>query len=464
MLSSKPPGPTRAWAEFASTVSYDSLPVAVTATARVLIIDTIATMMAGSGLSRASGLVFRMAHAASGAEESSLIGYASRAPVLSAAMVNGATADALNFDALGGGGGHLGVGAVPAPLAMAERKGGVSGRQLLTAVAVGAELVARLYEAVSAAGGDANGKFFDGQLLGYFGAAVGAGSVLGLTPEQMDSALGFALMQATGTGQVSSEGKEAKGIIGTFSNHGGALSALLAAEGIDAACLALEGQRGLYQSFFDDTYDPSVLEAGLGTEFRVIDTRFKTWPTQGTLHPFVEAALQITKQDGFTADDIEHVVVKASPGLERRFCEPIGERRHPSNTSTASNSIFFAVATTLYNGNFSLRDLTEEGLIQEGVMRLADACFFVPQGPQDKDATLEVTFKRGVKETIRVDMSHSIRIRPGHGHVASKFRDCARYAAVPLQEEQIEKTLGMLEHLEDVEDIRTIMECFLPGP
>ena len=57
-----------------------------------------------------------------------------------------------------------------------------------------------------------------------------------------------------------------------------------------------------------------------------------------------------------------------------------------------------------------------------------------------------------------------MRVRPGHGHVASKFRECAQYAAVPLQEEEIEKTLGMLEHLEDVEDIRAITAVFAGQP
>lgn len=50
--------------------------------------------------------------------------------------------------------------------------------------------------ALSAAGVKANERFLEGQLLGYFGAVVGVGRVLGLSTEQMDSTLGLALMQA----------------------------------------------------------------------------------------------------------------------------------------------------------------------------------------------------------------------------------------------------------------------------
>ncbi len=44
----------------------------------------------------------------------------------------------------------------------------------------------------------ANERFLEGQLLGYFGAAVGVGRVLGLSTEQLYSTLGLALMQAGG--------------------------------------------------------------------------------------------------------------------------------------------------------------------------------------------------------------------------------------------------------------------------
>src|SRR2546428_5232134 len=129
---------------------------------------------------------------------------------------------------------------------MAEKRGGVSGREFLASVAVAAELTARLAGALSAAGVDANEKFLEGQLLSYFGAAAGAGRVLRFTPERMHSVLGLALMQAAGTRQVSFEGGEAKAIYGAYANHGAVLSALLAEQGIGARCAVLEGPAGIY--------------------------------------------------------------------------------------------------------------------------------------------------------------------------------------------------------------------------
>ena len=461
LIESEPPGITKTWAEFASTLSYDDLPPAVIRSAKSLVADTVAVMLGASGLDRACGLVQQVAGPGSGAPESTLIGYGRRAPVLLAALVNGSTAHALNYDAVGGGGGHVGVASVPAPLALAERKGGVSGRRLLVAVSVGAEFGARLVESISTAPSSPKVRFSSPQLFGYFAVAVAGGHVLDLKPAQMNSALGLALMQAAGGSQPSSEGKEAKGLYGGLFNYGGVLSALLAAEGIDAECLALEGDRGLFQAFFGGRYEPSALEDGLGTVFRGADARFKVWPTSGALHPFVDAAVGIARQQGFNAREIDQIVVKAPPHI-RIWAEPVDERRHPQNIATATNSLFFAVAAALANGDFTLSDLTERGLVEEEVMRLTEACDWVPS--DEKDAAIEITFKDGTRNAVRVSWSHKDRVKPGYEHIQTKFRDCARHAAVALEEERVEKVLQLLERLEDLEDIRTLTDLLVARP
>src|SRR5436309_1828534 len=134
LIGSGPAGITRTWAEFASMLSYDDLPPAVVAAARSVVADTIAVMLGGSSLDSACGRVLLIAGPYSDASDSTLVGFGCRAPLLLAALVNGSTAHALNYDVVGGDGGHVGASAVPSPLAVAEHKGGVSGRRLLTAV------------------------------------------------------------------------------------------------------------------------------------------------------------------------------------------------------------------------------------------------------------------------------------------------------------------------------------------
>lgn len=110
-------GTTRVLARFAADIGYEDLPSEAVATLKQLFLDTVATSLAGTTLGAGCEEVAKVVRAATGSPESTLIGFGLKAPALTAAFANGATAHALNYDALGGDGGHLGVTSLPAPLA-----------------------------------------------------------------------------------------------------------------------------------------------------------------------------------------------------------------------------------------------------------------------------------------------------------------------------------------------------------
>jgi 2-methylcitrate dehydratase PrpD len=373
-----------------------------------------------------------------GTPEASVLGYGERVSVVNAAFANGALVHALNFDALGTDGGHLGVASVVAPLVMAERTGGVNGRDFLAGVAVAAEFTARLAGALSAAEVDANEKFLEGQLLSYLGAAAGAGRILRFTPERMHSAMGLALMQTAGTRQVSFEGGAAKAIYGGFANQGAILSTLLAAQGIDARCDVLEGRAGIYSLFYGGRCDAAYLR---GDEFRCVDTVFKPWPTSGLLHPYIEASLALHRP----GMPIRSVHVNVTPEA-KAWVEPLEERLRPQNAATAANSVFFAVTRTLVNGKLTLADFSPGRL----------APLPVPIGYSiAKHASIEVTLQGGEVLTAPVEG----KSKPmSYDTLAAKFRDCARHAARPLADRAIEQAIERIANLEQVPDV-----SILPG-
>jgi 2-methylcitrate dehydratase PrpD len=82
---------------------------------------------------------------AGGAKEASVIGFGGRYPVWLAALANGAMARAVDFDdGHDESMTHPSAVVVSAALAMAERQGGVDGRRLITAIALGNEILVRL--------------------------------------------------------------------------------------------------------------------------------------------------------------------------------------------------------------------------------------------------------------------------------------------------------------------------------
>ena len=81
---------TRRWANFASEIRYEDLPAETVRTVKGLVLDTLGTALAGSSLGDCAGAVARFAAAQAGAPEATLLGFARRVSVLTAAFANGA--------------------------------------------------------------------------------------------------------------------------------------------------------------------------------------------------------------------------------------------------------------------------------------------------------------------------------------------------------------------------------------
>lgn len=409
-----------------------------------LLLDTLGSSLAASTLGDCCAQVAAVVRSDPGAPEATLLGYGDRVSVLQAAFANGALAHALNFDALGGAGGHIGVAAVVAPLAMAERKGSVGGREFLAAMAIAAEFTARLAGALSAAAVDANEKFLEGQLLSYLGAAAAAGRILRFTPERMHSTLGLALMQSAGTRQVSFEGGAAKAIYGGFANHGAILATLLAEQDVDARCDVLEGRAGIYGLFYDGKHEVAVLQ-GLGERFYAADTVFKPWPVSGILHPYIETCLAL-RRPGMTVKSV-HVTLTPEG---RPWVEPPEERRRPQNAATAANSLFFAVTKTLVNGALTLADFTPQGLAQPALPMNYSV---------DERPAIEITLQSG--EVLKAPVSRESRPM-SYGALAAKFRDCAQHSVRPIPSAVVSELIERIANLDTVEDV-SILPALLRG-
>ena len=104
----------------------------------------LGTTLAGSqadGIDKVRNLVLDWG----GKLESTIIAHGAKVPSPNAAFLNGTMAHACDFDdthAMAVV--HAGITVIPACLAIAERRGGVTGKELITAVASGIDLSCRL--------------------------------------------------------------------------------------------------------------------------------------------------------------------------------------------------------------------------------------------------------------------------------------------------------------------------------
>ena len=441
-------------AAYAANIRYEDLPVEVVSSLKRLLLDTLGTTLAGNTLGAGCQEVLEVARGSGGSHEGTLIGFGEKVPAVMAALANGAMGHSLNYDATGGDGGHLGVTAVAAPLAIAERIGGIKGQEFLAGMAAGAELTARLAASIARAKeGDSHTKTLDGQVLGYFGAAASAGRVIKLTAGEMHNALAVALMQAAGTMQVVLDGDPpAKAIYGAFPNHAGVLSVLLSKQGLGAQCRVFEGEAGLFEMYYGGRYFRPALETELGEKFYLLGARFKPWPTSGVLHPFIEAALELFKRNVAIAN-IERVHITGGPYI-RPFCEPRKERQRPQNPAQAANSVYFAVAKALSNGKVTLTDFMPTGLMQQEVLGLAQRIDYSIDESLGRSAIVEVKTQTGEQYQSRVDNPRGHSSKPlTDSQLIEKFLDCAQYAARPIPKQSLEEVIELVMNLESLSDM-----------
>src|SRR5690242_15499486 len=275
-------GVTRVIAEHASTLSFGALPPELVDLVKQIILDTLGVAIGASGLAPEARIVAEYVEAMGGHPESTVFGFGFKAPSPWAAFVNGSLGHMLDYDDVGAGG-HVGIATVPVALAVAEKLGRVSGRDLITAIAAGTDLHTRLDLAVRLPDWTMTEGWFATQLFGFLSGAVTAGRLRGFDAERIENALGIAFTQVSGSRQMAvGASTDLRSMQAGFSGQEAVLAAELAARGIVGSKEIIEGRYGIYKTYVRNEPAWSALTDGLGTGFPLLEEHgFKVWPACG---------------------------------------------------------------------------------------------------------------------------------------------------------------------------------------
>src|SRR5205807_4930426 len=280
-----------AWplAQHVCRTRYGDLPASAVESARRDILDTFGCMLGGSG-SPGIDELFSMIARWGGSEESRVLLRDTRLPAPQAALLNASMGHALDFDDTldTGGSIHPGVSMLAAVLAVCDSLEGVTGRDLLLAVALGLDVSCRIALASTLDRG-----WHRTAAIGVFGAAAAAGKLIGLTPEQMLAALGIAYSHAAGNRQCILDGALTKRMQAGQAASTGVFSAVLAQTGFTGAQNVFNGRFGFLELYQPDGYDALALQRDLGTAFRGEELSYKPYPCGRPLHAAIDAALMV---------------------------------------------------------------------------------------------------------------------------------------------------------------------------
>ncbi|AKQ42704.1 2-methylcitrate dehydratase [Aurantiacibacter atlanticus] len=223
-----------------------------------------------------------------------------------AALANGATSHALDYDDTHFGHiGHPSVVVIPAALALAEARG-AGGGEFMQALAVGLETACRIGAWLGRPHYEAG--FHQTGTSGAFGATAAAGRILGLSAGQMAEALSLTATRAAGL--KSQFGTMGKPLNAGFAAEVGVTCALLAEAGAASTPMAIEGAQG-----FGPTHagvaDSEAL-GGLGAEWVFPRISYKFHACCHGLHAMLEA-LRKVKARGLEPGAIEAVEIRTHP-------------------------------------------------------------------------------------------------------------------------------------------------------
>lgn len=441
-------------AAFVANTRYEDLPPATVTLTKRCILDGIGVSLGASGLGEGCRAFIDLASAQGGNEQCTIFGESRRVPVEAAALVNGALAHALDYeDSHDGALIHPNAPTVPAALAVAEAFGPVTGRQLITAVAVGCDVAVRLALATKVSIADFG--WYPPPIFAAFGATAAAASILRLTPQQVRDALSLTLCQATCSNEIiHSPHSVIRAVRDAFAARTGVTSALLAQGGIRGFDEPLEGRAGFFAAFARNQYDPAVLVDEIGSRFEIESISFKPWPSCRGTHAAIEAALQLHRE-GIRPADIQRVDIHGGPML-RMLAEPAASKARPATAIDAKFSLPFTVASALVHGRVGLQSFLPDALADEMTLAIASRVqVHVDPAPQSAiGARLRLRLRESREREIEVLAPLGHPTHPmSEKTLTDKFVECAPLAAQPLSPERARQFVSRALALESVDDI-----------
>jgi 2-methylcitrate dehydratase PrpD len=342
-------GITAELSAFSADISIAGLPPDVVERARFLVLDLVGNIVRARHDAESTASMLAAVRALGlAAGNSGVFGDCARYTPAGAALLNGALGHSLDFDDTHAAGSlHPGCPVIAAALAAGEMTG-APGADVLAGIIAGYEVACRVALALPAGEHYARG-FHPTATCGVFGAAAAAGRIFGLDADGIASALGIALSQSAGSLQFLANGAWTKRFQVGWSGMAGLTAATLAREGFKGAAEALEGKHGFLNAYAPSP-NPARAVQGLGTEFELMQTAVKPYPSCRYGHAGIDAAIMLRSEHAIDPATIERVTLGLSESGMLLIGLPAAKKADPQNVVDGQFSGPFVIATALSTG------------------------------------------------------------------------------------------------------------------
>ncbi len=446
------------FAEHIAGTSYDDLPGDAVRAAKTYILDTFGVGIVGSSgpwideLIEVQGLTGR-------GDEARVWGHGDRMPAPAAAMCNGYQIHNSEFDCV-----HEQAVIHPmtvllsAVMAYAEREGDVSGRDLITVSALGVDVACNLGVASKSAL-----RFFRPATAGAMAASAAVAKLMGFDQERIINAMSIAYGQLCGTMQAHTEGSILLGMQIGFNARNAIIACDMAARGLDAPKNILEGPFG-FLNLIEGDYDLAPVLDEIGRTWRITEVAHKPFPSGRATHGIVDAVMTLQKEHGFAAEDIERVETRIPPLTHHLVGRPIQDEMIANYARLCAA---YVAARILIKGEIGVEDFKPKATRDPATLALGRRFEMAIDDNPDPNALTPIWLALELKDGSR----HEIAIGVVYGNPAKpmtrdahlgKFRRNWAAAAKPLSAENADRLIALVDDLESVGDVCTLVDLMVP--
>ncbi|MEM7028295.1 MAG: MmgE/PrpD family protein [Chloroflexota bacterium] len=454
---------TQILAEVMAQTRFEDLPKEVIRDTRRSVLDWLGSCMAGA-FELPARIAQQVVSTWGQADEATVFG-APRASAPAAAFANGVATHILELDDVHKGSTlHAAAPVIPAAFAAAEREH-VSGKAFLLAVALGYDAALRIGEAVN----PSHYRYWHPTgTAATFGAAVAAGSIMGLDADQMRDALGSAGTQAGGLWEFNADGAMSKHLHPGKAAFNGFLAADLARSGFTGATRILEGERGFFAAT-SDGHDASRITDGLGEQWKISENCYKLYSCCGHTHTAIDVSLDYRDEhqwsDGEALDQLTSVNIETyASGYE------IVKEMNPATPYQGKFSLAYCVSAGLLEGwvgldQFSSDRFSENGVFDERIATLIRRT----QVNVAPDITAKYPEEWGTRITFTQNDGHTTtktaafpRGNPENPVSTPALEDKFRTLVNPRYDaETVEQAIRLVQDLESCPDMATVFSSLI---
>lgn len=424
------PTVTEHLAELWARTGYDDLPRDVVDGVKDHILDTLAVALVGAATPEVRRLTKALAPYSSSPTGSLVWGTGLGFAPAQAALVNGTSAHARDFDD-GGGAGHAGSTVLPAALAVGE-VAGCSGRRLISAVVAGYDVGYRVLGSLGGFAAHTDRGWHSSGTMGSFGAAAAAAKCLDADKETFADALGIAGSFTGGVWAFIDDGALTKRLHPGKAGETGVDAAILAAAGITGPRRIFEAEwGGLYSVMAGGNGHTDRALLNLGTDFNVASSYLKPYACCRGSHSAVDAVNALVAERGLTPENVASVTITAgSTAVNMLSVFPI------ESVFDAQFSLPYAVSLALCGSHLGLQDYDPPRLTEPRIAGIFDTISMVVDESIQIEDGPRLTFVLTDGETVTVD--------------AGNPTDARGSAVTPMtHDEVVDKATVLLEALGD---------------